>query len=555
MSLKSFNTYFVLITLTAMTLFYIYIAQLLQNNIQKQVHESVRSSAIELRQQLLSSFSTLQQRFVHYEEMSLLKLDTVQDAINSDDNSTDLVALALQINENVYDGHYEIYIIDANKTVVESTSKGDIGLNYSEYPYFSKELDLLQRGVIDLKISAPTFDEYALDIAQYYIKPLNDGRWVMIGFVLAFNDYMDYTVEDHQEVFPSLQALDLFILTYDNIQHINKKAHTTKDFKTASAEKEHYASMMMKNLKLSPSQDADVIETIASYFTHYTLVPLHHDDKTSSTVYSLVTSSFENPSDDFMLITKMEFDQQYFLRDYDELKNLLYLFVSFIFVLMLFAFIFVYKFVILRISSIVEKMHADDVIEIDGFMFSEFKFLLKRYNSFLTGWKNEVKRLNNITMQDELTKCANRRYFNKQIKAQIDLYKRYEQPFSMIMFDIDDFKMINDTYGHTKGDVVLVNMSKSLFKMLRASDILCRIGGEEFAIILPETDQEDALKVAEKIRLHVANEPYIEESMISISLGVGSFGQGDDFNSFYTKVDAALYRSKNSGKNCVSGIA
>jgi diguanylate cyclase (GGDEF)-like protein len=86
---------------------------------------------------------------------------------------------------------------------------------------------------------------------------------------------------------------------------------------------------------------------------------------------------------------------------------------------------------------------------------------------------------------------------------------------------------------------------------LRTSDILCRIGGEEFAVILPETNRESALFVAEKIRKHIEEQVYIDHETITISLGAESFSEGQDFNSFYAAVDSFLYKSKNSGKNCV----
>ena len=551
MSLKKFNIFIVLISLSIMSLLYIYIAQKLETSIDTQVKRSVRASAIELRQQLLNDFNTLKMRFGHYEESSLEKLQKVANAIDDSVSDETLVSLANSINVNVYDGHYEVFIINSDKVVSMSTSKGDVGLDFKAYPYFSKELDQLRSGGIEYKISAPTFDEYALDIAQYYLVSLDD-RWVMIGFVLPFGEYVNYKVSELQRTFPSLKQLDLYLLTYDNIQHINSQPLQTKDLKRTMKQKDKYARMIMDDLNLQESQESSVVEVIAGSFTENNLVVLHSDFNQTSVVYTLVESSFEETSDDFMLISKAAFDQSVYLAEYVELKNLMYMFISFIYLFMLLGFWLMYKAIIQKISGIEKQMHHDEPIQLNGFLFSEFRYFLKRYNNFLLRWQDEVKRLNEITLQDELTQCANRRYFNQKMKEQIDLHRRYEQEFSMIMFDIDDFKAINDTYGHTEGDNVLKKMAADVHKQLRVSDVLCRIGGEEFAIILPETKRESAVFVAEKIRKVIASQTYIANQQVTISLGVESYSKAYDFNTFYKAVDTLLYRSKEGGKNCVN---
>ena len=534
-----------------MTLLYVYIAQKLEISIDAQVKNSVRSSSVELRQQLFNDFNTLKMRFGHYEESSLKKLQRVANNISDNVNDELLIEQANMINTNVYDGHYEVFIINSDKVVSMSTSKGDVGLDFKAYPYFSKELDQLRSGGIEYKISAPTFDEYALDIAQYYLVSLED-RWVMIGFVLPFGEYVNYKVTELQQTFPSLKELDLYLLTYDNIQRINSEPLQTKDLTRTMEQKEQFASMMMNDLHLQESDESSVVEVIAGSFTENNLEMIHNDKDQSSVVYTLVESSFEETSDDFMLICKAKFDQSVYWAEYVELKNLMYIFITFVYLFMILGFFLIYKAVIQKISGIEKQMHHDEPIELEGFLFSEFHYFLKRYNNFLLRWKAEVNRLNEITLQDELTQCANRRYFNQKMKEQIDLHQRYEQEFSIIMFDIDDFKAINDTYGHTEGDHVLKNMSKDVQNKLRASDVLCRIGGEEFAIILPETNRERAVFVAEKIRKMIEEQNYITNEKVTISLGVESYNKSYDFNSFYRVVDTLLYKSKAGGKNCVN---
>ena len=549
MSLKRFHLFFVLFSLTGLLFIYLYIAHLLETNIDAQVKSNIRSTSIELRQQLRNDFAILQQRFCNHETISLEKLEEVIAYVENSTGKIDLLSVADSINKNVFDGHYEVYIINDDKVIEKSTSIADIGLDYKAYPYFSKELDQLKNGV-DYKITAPMFDEYALDMSQYYVVRTSNEKWVMIGFVLPFDEYVNHKVEDLKTVFPSLQGLNLFILTYDYIQHIN----TVKEHKNIGElfkKNSQFTKMIMDDLQLETTAEVSSVEAIAESFSQRSTVTLDNDLSSDTVVYTLTTSSSENDSDDFMLITKMSFDQNYYLSDFVELKNLMYLFITFVFIFMVAGFLLIHKAIIQKISAIVEQMHKDEPIALNGFLFSELKFFTQRYNTFLLNWKEQVRHLNDITMQDELTKCANRRYFNQKMKSQIDLYQRYGQEFSMIMFDIDDFKAVNDTFGHSQGDHVLSTMAHDVHEQLRVSDVLCRIGGEEFAIILPETNLESALFVAEKIRKRIERQTYIAGEQVTISLGVESYSPEFDFNSFYTTVDAFLYKSKSNGKNCV----
>ncbi|MGB5965524.1 MAG: GGDEF domain-containing protein [Sulfurimonadaceae bacterium] len=550
MSLKKFHLFFVLFSLTGLLFIYLYIAHLLENNIDAHVENSIHSTSVELNQQLRNDFSVLQQRFSNYEPLSLEKLEEVTEDLEMTIGKVDLVAISDVINKNVFDGHYEIYIINDDKVIEKSTSLADIGLDYSDYPYFANELDQLKSGGIEYKITAPMFDEQALDMSQYYVVRAADEQWVMIGFVLPFDEYVNHNVEKLQTVFPSLQSLDLFILTYDYIQHINT-VKEQKDIGKLFKKNSQYTKMIMDDLKLVTTEEVSAVEAIAESFSQRNTVSLADESSDQTVVYSLTTSSSENDSDDFMLITKMSFDKNHYLTDYLELKNLMYLLITLVFVFMVAGFILIHTAIIQKISVIVDQMHRDDPIKLEGFLFSELRFFVERYNNFLLNWKEKVQTLNDITMQDELTKCANRRYFNQKMKAQIDLYERYGQEFSMIMFDIDNFKAVNDTYGHSQGDHVLSKMAHDVHGQLRVSDVLCRIGGEEFAIILPETNLESALFVAEKIRKRIENQVYIDNEKVTISLGAESYKSEFDFNSFYSTVDAFLYESKSSGKNCV----
>ena len=166
------------------------------------------------------------------------------------------------------------------------------------------------------------------------------------------------------------------------------------------------------------------------------------------------------------------------------------------------------------------------------------------------------KRLEEEATTDYLTGLANRRFFFDLAKRTFSEAKRHNKPFSLIMFDIDLFKKINDKYGHPVGDIVINFIGSNAKALLRKEDVLARIGGEEFAILLPNTDIKSAQLIAEKIRYHIDSHSvtgeWIGKITPKISLGVATFNHNDvEFHEIYTRSDKAMYNAKFSGKNKV----
>jgi len=157
-----------------------------------------------------------------------------------------------------------------------------------------------------------------------------------------------------------------------------------------------------------------------------------------------------------------------------------------------------------------------------------------------------------MSITDVLTKTYNRQYYNEKVSELIFLHKRYKTPCSVIMYDIDNFKHINDTYGHVMGDKVLIEMSKLIKALLRSSDYLFRVGGEEFIVLLLETTVEESKLVAEKIRKKVSQLNILNAQQITISLGLTEIQSTDTEKLLYKRVDSLLYDSKNNGKNRVT---
>jgi len=169
------------------------------------------------------------------------------------------------------------------------------------------------------------------------------------------------------------------------------------------------------------------------------------------------------------------------------------------------------------------------------------------------GLENEqlLARVTYISTMDALTGIANRRHGEELLEKEIRRARRYRVPLALVAFDIDRFKAINDGYGYPVGDVVLRSVADTAQSVLRSSDVLVRSGGEEFQIITPHTSAIDGLKMAEKVRLAIAQAEIPGVDHVTVSLGVAQLGEQESGDSLVQRVNAALARAKRAGRNCV----
>ncbi|MBI5677881.1 MAG: sensor domain-containing diguanylate cyclase [Planctomycetes bacterium] len=152
---------------------------------------------------------------------------------------------------------------------------------------------------------------------------------------------------------------------------------------------------------------------------------------------------------------------------------------------------------------------------------------------------------------DTLTEVYNRQKFHEMLIQETKESRRYNTHLSLIMFDIDHFKLVNDTYGHQAGDAVLKETAKLISKNIRDADLLARYGGEEFMILTPQTDRESAFTLAEKLRETIRTTKFNGVQHVTCSFGVTQFHGRDTIDSFLKRIDDALYRAKNNGRNRV----
>ncbi|MGB3752148.1 MAG: GGDEF domain-containing protein, partial [Arcobacteraceae bacterium] len=171
----------------------------------------------------------------------------------------------------------------------------------------------------------------------------------------------------------------------------------------------------------------------------------------------------------------------------------------------------------------------------------------------ITDLKHYTYELQYQATHDNLTKLFNRQKFNDELEKEIIRENRYVHGLCLMMLDIDDFKNINDTYGHDIGDVVLKEISKVILHSIRVTDYPCRWGGEEFMVLLPETQFDDGYNIAEMIRANIEKyENSIFTNPITVSVGIAEFEVNkDNIDTFIKKVDISMYDAKKTGKNKV----
>ncbi|MDH5297415.1 MAG: diguanylate cyclase [Desulfobulbaceae bacterium] len=167
--------------------------------------------------------------------------------------------------------------------------------------------------------------------------------------------------------------------------------------------------------------------------------------------------------------------------------------------------------------------------------------------------KKSENRYRELSIVDELTRLFNKRYLNTNLPLEIERARRHNHPLALLLLDIDNFKLLNDTYGHAEGDKVLARLGAVIFESVRMNDIACRYGGEEFVVILPETTGEQATVVAERVRLRFKAERFEpragEQLYKTISIGVAQYLVGESEEELVKRADVNMYAAKKEGKD------
>jgi two-component system cell cycle response regulator len=164
--------------------------------------------------------------------------------------------------------------------------------------------------------------------------------------------------------------------------------------------------------------------------------------------------------------------------------------------------------------------------------------------------------IHRLTIMDGLTQIANKRYFTDFLEREIARATRHHRPLTLAMFDVDHFKKVNDEHGHLAGDRVLCGVAETIAAEVRREELLARWGGEELAVVLPETPIDGATKFAERIRHIIEETPFDYDGellRVTVSAGVAALAPGDTMQSLVERADGLLYQAKDEGRNRVCG--
>jgi diguanylate cyclase (GGDEF)-like protein len=191
-----------------------------------------------------------------------------------------------------------------------------------------------------------------------------------------------------------------------------------------------------------------------------------------------------------------------------------------------------------------------------GYFFSKgINFIFQGYKKTQKDQQDELVRVNEVLQikatTDPLTTLYNREYFNRCLNNEMERSRRYGSSLSLIVFDIDRFKNINDTFGHLSGDMVLKELSFLCLAIIRDSDVLARWGGEEFIILAPENDRAAIVPFAEKLRKLIEEYSFSVKTQVTCSFGLTQYVEEETKDDFIKRADQAMYKAKQNGRNNV----
>lgn len=451
---------------------------------------------------------------------------------------TDLATLKKELQNECKLKNFEIeaFLIDENYKIFDTTFTQDMGLNLSIIVEAKEYLDRTKKdGNIYI---ANNVSEDALDgkYKLYSYSKLKEGVFLELGFV---------DTEFHNNIFNALDKnLDLKLYRVTSVNGFQYYYDIAKRDSYIS-KKEYYQSL--KKFDINKQSSDKIINTAREKKiikdTQGKIIRVY--------VPILDYRKFVNSFWQYDIVISFDIDISKKIETLKKFENIIIIFLTFMFMFLTFMFYWLNKNFTQPIKEIENAMTASKLVD-NIKNENEIGHIAQAYNKLLTNLHNKIKKNRELIRIDFLTKAKNRKAYHENVLELLSFYKRYQIPFSIMLFDIDNFKEVNDTYGHSVGDDVLKDITRLVKSEIRESDFLYRVGGEEFVVLFPQTSLQSAKKVAEKIRKIIQNNlNTIENRTITVSIGVCEVEADDIGDSLYKKVDQLLYKSKKSGKNRV----
>ena len=477
------------------------------------------------------------------------KLQEFYDAYAKTKNDFDIAKTTAMLNEDVVFGEYRITLIEKNA--------------HTEDAEYKKALEELFGKKTSVDISEPMVESTSMNIRRYLMRLSDDGNKVLqLEFMLDFSKILR---EAYRNLPQEMQTLRFYLINEYSVKKIDFRDEGSEIPTVQKSWKDTQEVLRSINEQFQDPHITKVLQKdtlreninfsaeLSSIFKKNGNLLSFVDKQRRQIVFYTMANRLCSQISQTQLIIHTAFSTEALAKDTQK-SFTTFLLTAFVVVSILLA---LYLLIVFNISKkmakIIQTLNNNEMIKEENIIVHEIEELKKTYNDLHYDLNNQIHVGKSLSYVDELTKAKNTRAYNEKVKEFLAFYKRHDIVFSMALLDIDDFKKINDTFGHRTGDRVLMDITKLIESHIRANDFLFRVGGEEFVLIFAKTSLENAKIAAEKIRNLVATKlATIEDKKITISIGLSQSRTNDTEESLYERVDMLLYESKKSGKNKVT---
>ena len=529
----------------------------LRRGLETQIQNRVAIESMRLDEFIVSTYEALQFLFSSADDVDERNLQRVKEYFDRMDRPLD--PIKKDLDQHAIFGNYDIYLIGKDRIVHRSTLAMDVGLDFHDFSYVMKIFEQLEKGRIPVHISAPFYMPLTSDFRRYLITLSKDQSFfVQLSHNFFPRQGFAERLRRIRERSPEVRRIDVYFLANGMLNSVGSR-RIFKDkkhyFRQMNQLKREFLERFQKETGVTVDrkramEDPEYIHDLfrRANKLRYTL----HPEREEVVLYYASENSFTSRSNQQTVIIREVYDVSEFYREYHHSLNRILLGLM-VMALLLLLLIWTVKYLLAdRIRGIVESLEKGEPLAHPWPRIDEFEQLRSAIETFRESLAQKNRELELLSYLDPLTESYNRRFFNKTLSEKIYSFERYGENFALLIFDIDNFKMINDRYGHDVGDRVLKELSKFVQKRIRKSDLFFRLGGEEFAVIFSPMDSlEDAVEKANALREGIAGQNFGLGRAVTVSMGISLCKEGDDSESIFRRVDRYLYRSKERGKNIV----
>lgn len=517
---------------------YAYISNEYKRGFQEEVNQEIDKEKARIKKVHTLTNKHLENNTKKYKNFHKQAINLIQKRMAEPDGfNLDEIKYQLQSYRNAPRG-FEIFLINKNKVIYRSTYSTDIGLDLSIFPETNS-------------IVSKAFANDGIHISQLVSKDPVDRNYK----IYSYSKLSD-------EVIIELSFINHDIKSFPNLYSDGNNGHiTTKSYsilqqdgsyfywRNHKPDPKHKKSYFVKTPLYTADNFGDD-PIMAAFFSDSPIVLI---SDTTYTKYAKLFSTNVNTMEaiNFVMKYQVSLEQR---NSFLDIVQKIFIFTTLLsIVLFLFLHRFLQNQLVKPIELIVNSIDSSAMVTLENLPnHDEFYVIASKYNRVYSELKQEVDKNKKLSLIDPLTGIGNRKAFDYCFDKLMNKFNHEGRSFCLTLFDLDDFKGVNDTFGHMGGDKVLKQLASLVSHHLRHEDYFYRIGGEEFAILLPNISLDTAVNILELIR-QVIYQHFVDwrENSITISLGVSQVHINDTYETLYTRVDELLYVCKHTGKNKV----